>query len=266
MKEVTNGDVRIDYHIYGAGDTTLLFVHGSFIDQSWWAEQVKFFSPRYTVVTMDLAAHGHSGRNRSTWTVEAFGEDVLAVIRQLDLQQVILIGHSMGAQIALEVADAYPQAIKGFIAVDFFKNAATPMPPEMQQQADAILQKMHTDFADTSEQYVHMVLTTPQTDQALTDRVVAAYRNAWPEMGIKALESVFGYAMRERALLEKLAVKLYLINADYMPTNEQPLKSYAGSSYQLVHMPGTSHFPMVENPQLFNQLLQEAITDIEAGV
>jgi pimeloyl-ACP methyl ester carboxylesterase len=84
-------------------------------------------------------------------------------------------------------------------------------------------------------------------------------------MGVKALESVFGYAMRERVLLQKLAVKLYLINVDYMPTNEQPLKDYAASGYHLVHMPGTSHYPMIENPQLFNQLLKEVIADIEAS-
>jgi pimeloyl-ACP methyl ester carboxylesterase len=265
MQEIKNGDVRIDYQVYGQGSTTLLFVHGSFIDQTYWAEQVKFFSPGYKVVTLDLAAHGNSGRNRSNWTIESFGEDVVTVMKELALQNVILIGHSMGAQVILEAADAYPQAVKGSIAIDFFKNAATPMPPEMQQQADAILQKMHTDFAGTSEQYVHMVLVTPQTDKALTDRIVNAYRNAYPEMGIKALESIFGYAMRERALLEKLAVKLYLINVDYMPTNEQPLKTYAGSDYQLTHMPGTSHYPMIENPQLFNQLLKEVIADIEAS-
>ncbi|MCW3117021.1 MAG: alpha/beta hydrolase fold protein, partial [Chitinophagaceae bacterium] len=107
MKKVKSGSVPIHYTMTGNGDKTLLFVHGSFIDQSWWSEQVNYFKEHYTVVTMDLGGHGQSGVNRNIWTVQKFGQDVRAVIKQLELKNVILVGHSLGADAVLEAAVSY---------------------------------------------------------------------------------------------------------------------------------------------------------------
>ena len=85
----------IQYRMEGEGDTTLLFVHGAFTNQTYWDNQVAFFSPDFKVVTLDLPGHGESGRDRTEWSVEGFGQDVVTVIRELELQNVILIGHSM---------------------------------------------------------------------------------------------------------------------------------------------------------------------------
>jgi hypothetical protein len=49
--------------------------------------------------------------------------------------------------------------------------------------------------------------------------------------------------------------KLYLINVDYMPTNEAPLKKFAAEGYEVKHMKGTCHFPMLENPKELNEKL-----------
>ena len=79
-------------------------------------------SPDYKVVTLDLAGHGKSGKQRTDWSVNGFAEDVNAVIRELDLKKIILIGHSLGAAVNLMAATSYPKPVVGFIAVEFFKN------------------------------------------------------------------------------------------------------------------------------------------------
>lgn len=86
MRTIKSGPVLLNYHIVGKGDLTLLFVHGAYIDQSYWAEQVKYFSPKYRVVTFDLPGHGGSGRNRNDWTVAQFRKDLVAWMDQLDLK------------------------------------------------------------------------------------------------------------------------------------------------------------------------------------
>lgn len=261
-KENNKDNSTLHYELRGDGDITLLFVHGLFADSSYWKAQSDYFSREYTVVTVDLPGHGASANSSGAWSIERFGEDLAALIGRLDLHNLVLIGHSMGAQVVLETADAWPQAVKGIIAIDFFKNAGTPMTPEIQAQADGLVHDLHQNFADTAEKYVHMVLVTPQTDKEVTGRIVRDFRKANQDMGKLLLPAVFNYAMRERALLQKLPVKLYLINVDYMPTNEAPLKEYTAASYHITHMPGTSHYPMIENPDLLNQLLEETIKDI----
>ena len=259
QKEIKRDNAVINYEITGAGDTTLLFVHGSYIDQSYWKDQVSFFSPRYKVVTLDLPGHGKSGKERAHWSLKGFAEDVNAIIRELNLENVILIGHSMGGDVNLIAATSNPGPIAGFIAIDIFKNAATPPTPEIQQQVDTILQRLKTDFANTNEQYVRMVLVTPQTPREITDRVVQDYRNAYEPMGLETMPEIFTLHETERELLPQLKHKLYLINVDYMPTNEEALKKHAVNGYELRHMTGTSHYPMLENPDTLNRSLQEVI-------
>ena len=73
MKTVERDNVKIAYKVSGNGDTTLLFVHGSFIDMDYWSAQVEFFKQMYQVVTIDLPGHGKSGKNSARWTIQEYG-------------------------------------------------------------------------------------------------------------------------------------------------------------------------------------------------
>lgn len=122
--------VAIHYQTHGAGTPALVFVHGWSCDQSHWKEQVSYFSQRYKVVTIDLAGHGASGVNRDDWTMAAFGEDVTTVVAELDLDQVILIGHSMGGPVIVEAAQRMPERIIGLVGVDAFQDIDVERPPK----------------------------------------------------------------------------------------------------------------------------------------
>lgn len=269
MSQFQHHDVPIDYRVSGHDPTTdspttespvaLLFVHGSYIDQTYWAEQVRYFSPDYPVVTLDLPGQGQSGRNRADWTIEGYGDDVVALIKALDLKRVILIGHSLGGDVIVEAAVAYPQPVVGLIAIDFFKNAALPLPDEYQSQISSIEQGLDTNFADTNEQYARQALLTPQTPAWLTDQIVSVYREAYAPMGRPITKQLFRHYPREQELLPQLPVKLHLINVDYQPTNEEPLRQYVRAGYEVIHLPGTSHYPMLESPALLNEALERVI-------
>ncbi len=256
---IQRDNLVIDYLEKGTGDVTLLFVHGAFIDKTYWEAQIAHFSKNYHVVAMDLAGHGASGRDRTDWTMEEFGKDVVALIQTLELQKVILIGHSMGGDVILEAAVAHPEPIIGFIGIDNFKLAGTEFPAEIQAQIPAILQNLRNHFSDTSEAYARQALLTPETDAETTNRVIQSYRNAHPAMGVSSMESVFGYWQREQALLQRLPFKLYLIQCDYFPTKEASLQKYASSGYEITYIHTNSHYPMIERPEDFNRLLQQVV-------
>ena len=261
-KEIKRNGVRIDYHLTGRGDTTLLFVHGAFIDQSYWKKQVDYFSDHYMVVTMDLPGHGKSGRERKNWTLQGFADDVSEVINTLNLKNVILIGHSMAGDINLITASQHSSPIIGFIGIDNFKNAATPFPEKYKPVMDYIQRNLRTDFENTNEKYVRMALVTPETPVAVSDRVVNDFRNAYQPMALEVMDKFFDVYQTELELLPKMRYKLYFVNVDYFPTNEEPLKKYAGSGYELIHIKGTSHYPMIETPEVLNEAIQKAITKI----
>lgn len=263
MKEIKKNNPVINWQINGEGEIVLLFVHGAFIDQQYWQSQVDYFSKNYTVVTIDLPGHGKSGKERIRWTVENFAEDVIFVIRELNLKNVILIGHSMAGDINLVAATSNPAPFIGFIGIDYFKNAATPLTPDYRQQADDIIDNIKTDFAATCEQYARTALLTPQTPPQVANRIIGDYRKGWQPMGVEIIAESFNMDKLEARLLPELQLTLHLINADYMPTNEEALKRYAINGYDLVEIKGTSHFPMLENPDELNRLLEQTIYKIE---
>lgn len=258
---ISNG-TPISYHVYGSGPATLLFVHGSFIDQTYWKEQVSFFKEKYKVVTMDLAGHGASGTNRDEWTLRGMAEDVVNLIRELQLEDAILVGHSLGANLILMAAAAYPDPIIGFIAVDNFKNLATPLPAEYDSQVEQIIESSRKAYADTNEHYARMVLLTPGTPAWITEKVVAAYRNSYEPMGQQTLPQFFVMDRIEREILPSVRPKLNLINVNYMPTKVEALEKNAVNGYSLIEIAGTCHYPMLESPKALNEALDEVIDSV----
>lgn len=266
MKKIKRDNAGIEYEISGSGEYTLLFVHGSYIDQSYWETQVDYFSNSYSVVTIDLPGHGKSGHDRKHWSVQGFALDLVEVIEQLKLKNVILIGHSLGANVNLIAATYAPSLIIGFISIDNFKNAATPLPAHYDDHIKQILQQLKNDFAGTNEQYVRLGLITENTPAQICEQVIGDYRTAHRPMGIELMPEFFKMSELERELLPLMKFKIHLINVDYLPVNEQPLKLHAAYGYDVQHMDGTCHFPMLENPDRLNSLLRNAIEKVTKSI
>lgn len=89
--------VRIAYAAYGAGARAIVLIHGWSCDGSYWAAQVEALSRDFQIITLDLGGHGQSGTDRRSWTIESFGQDVAAVVEAAQLEEVVLVGHSMAA-------------------------------------------------------------------------------------------------------------------------------------------------------------------------
>jgi pimeloyl-ACP methyl ester carboxylesterase len=110
--------VSIAYEVRGEGEPALVFIHGWCCDRSYWEEQTPHFAEKYKVVAIDLAGHGESGLDRKEWTMKAFGEDVVAVVNKLNLEQAILVGHSMGGFVILEASSLMPKRVIGLVGAD----------------------------------------------------------------------------------------------------------------------------------------------------
>ena len=122
-------------------------------------------TPRYTVLTVDLAGHGASGSNRSDWSMQNFGADVAAAVRaywskNADApRKVVLVGHSMGGPVVIEAARQLGAAVSGVIGVDTFKGLGEPLPdPKVMEQRLAAMSK---DFIGNTRQFVSTAFFTP---------------------------------------------------------------------------------------------------------
>lgn len=241
------------------GGTTLLFIHGAFISKEYWNNQLSYFAPKYRVIAIDLAGHGNSTHNRTEWTVQNYGKEIREFIHKLSLKNVILIGHSFGSDIMLEATTENSSQINGLIEVDHLKNVGAEMPKE---NIDQLVASLKSDFKNTCEHYAKQALVTDGTNSEIVNKLLKDYRQMNPDVGVPLLQNNFKYPSRETELLSALKLKLYLIHVSYSATNETSLKKYLGNNYELYTLNGTCHYPMLENPSEFNELLKKILLKI----
>jgi pimeloyl-ACP methyl ester carboxylesterase len=245
----------VAYTLAGEGSPALVFIHGWMCDQSFWAAQVPAFAATHTVVTVDLPGHGASGMVREGWPLMAFGSDVRAVIEQLGLERVILVGHSMGGPVALEAARLMPERVVGIVAVDSLHNAELKYDP---QQMAGLLAAFEQDFVATCGQFSTSMFV-PGASPALVEQVTTAMCDGSPEIATALFRQFIDYDMGKA--LAAVTVPVRCINAAGYPTAIEINRKYH-PDFDGVTMDGVGHFLMIERPEEFNGELAKSIAEI----
>ncbi len=245
----------ITYGVRGQGNVTIVFVHCWTCNHEFWKPQIEYFSKKYKVVWLDLAGHGLSNSNRQEYTMPAFGEDVAAVVNQIDGDNVVLVGHSMGGPVAIEAAKLLGDRVIGVVGVDTFY---TPFEyPKSEAEIDGFVKPFNDDFEDTSEQLVRSMFT-PEADPDLITSIVKQMSVADQDMGISAMYELFRWNVKNvPSALDKYSKKLCNING--APTGEE-----IALHKNVSMIPGVGHFVAQVKPNEFNQALNRIITEYQA--
>ncbi|PKB79071.1 MAG: hypothetical protein BZY88_15180 [SAR202 cluster bacterium Io17-Chloro-G9] len=167
---------RLFYESQGAGGPPLVFVHGFGCTHEDWQSQVDFFNTGHQVVTCDLRGHGASDRDPANCDIVTFGADVGALLHELDLQRVVLVGHSMGCRVAVQASRSASPRLAGVILIDGSRGGAGD-PEAVEQQAQQNLRD--TGYAATVHRlFAEMFLEG--CDPKLRDRLISQ-AEAFPE-------------------------------------------------------------------------------------
>lgn len=105
---------------WGDGDCTCLLIHGYGDGSYVWDEFAPIIASRYYTVAIDLRGHGESDWDpEGRYDIEKYVADVAHTISVLNWRRVCLVGHSLGADIAIRVAARFSERILGLVIVDF---------------------------------------------------------------------------------------------------------------------------------------------------
>ena len=261
---ISSGGVDIHYEVHGEGEPTLVFIHGWSCDRSYWQAQVEYFAKQYQVITIDLAGHGESGTNRSEWNLRDYGTDVVSVVNALQLEKLVLVGHSLGGHVALEAASLMQEKVLMVIGADSLHDLSATFSEE---EMMALSQAMETDFRATAEDMVRSQMFLPEANISLIEAVASDIGSAPPAIAIDTLKGYDRWTKKEREeTLAKLRVPIHVINSEeYRGTNIAAAKGLA-YSFEATLMPKIGHFVMLENPSMFNKLLAELIESVANNV
>jgi pimeloyl-ACP methyl ester carboxylesterase len=242
--------------VRGKGDTALVFLHGWGGDREYWKNQADAFAADYTVVTVDQAGHGASGKDRKVWTVDALAGDVESVVKDLKLKRVILVGHSMGGPVALLAAKRLPGTVVAVVGVDTLQDAEMKRPEEMVKSLTAGLEK---DFKGMVGGMFGGMLAE-KSDPKLKEWLGAKASSRDPEIAIALIKDLF--ALDQQKAFKEAKVPVRCINSSggyqfFTATAVETNKKYA--DFDAVTIADVGHYPMLEKPKEFNEELRDVL-------
>ncbi len=258
---ISTDSERIAYATSGNGKASIIFIHAWSCDSRYWQNQFAEFSKTYQVITIDLAGHGHSSSNRKEYTIPAFAQDVAAVIKKENINQAILVGHSMGGGVIAHTAKLLPKKVIGIVGIDTLHDIDSITP---QQVADDFIKPFQENFIISAQNFV-LSMFPSDADKGLVNWVKEDMSSAPKRVAVSAITHYFSqYVSGESAkVFEGINAPVASINARLWPTN------FAGNNkhikkYKLDYIEETGHFPMLEKPKVFNEHLKNALSYIKS--
>jgi pimeloyl-ACP methyl ester carboxylesterase len=252
-------NVHIEYRVFGQGETAVILIHGWACDANYWNMQLDALKARYTVVAMNLAGHGGSSANRSDWSIASYAADVAAVAKQVPNAHLVLVGHSMGATVALAAAPLIGPRVRGIVAVDALRSVG--LPPLAVREIDKHIAPFRADFVGETRKLVSGSLFPPGADRTLVQKIAYDMSLEPPAVAIPSMQALLSVDLTP--LVAAIHVPVFAINSDLAPTDAARIRKSL-PDFTLDVMEHTGGFPMLEAPAHFNALLLKDLDAIGA--
>lgn len=257
MTTIRIDDLELAYTDVGAGPAVVL-IHGYPFNRTLWTEQAEALRDRYRVVLPDLRGFGESDAAASPATMNRMAEDVATLMDQLEIEQAVIAGLSMGGYVALAFARQIPARVRALVLADTRAQADTEEGKQTRaQQAEKALSEGMAGIADA----MLPKLLTPDTVSKrpeVVKRIRDMMLKTKPEGAAAAL---MGMAQREdqtEFISSIMAPTLILVGREDAITpvadSEAMHAKIAGS--RLVVIENAGHVSNLEQTEQFNGALR----------
>jgi len=258
MPFVNAGKYKIHYQIAGVGEP-LVLLHGMSNNSNSWHHQLRDLSGEFKVIAWDAPGYGLSFDPDPLLTqFHEFADVLYLFLKALALSNVHLLGHSMGAAIAVDFCCRYPDSVKKLILADATRAAAALSPEEnerrFQERISNIEMLSPTELAERRADQL-LAPNAPEDVRESVKKIMAQVRPP----GYKSV----AYALRnanQMSLYPQIKIPVLLICGELdciTPVSESRIIHERIPGSQLRTIPNTGHLCYQEDPDSFNLLVRE---------
>ena len=233
----------------------MLFAHGFGCDQGMWRYVAPAFADRHKVVLFDHVGAGGSDISAYSRTRHAslagYAADVLDICRELDLRDVVFVGHSVSAMIGVLAAIEAPERFSRLVLVapspryihdDGYVGAFS------QQDIDGLLELLDSNYMAWSSMLGPVVMANPERPE-LAQELTASFCRMDPEIARRFARVTF--LSDNRADLPKLRVPSLILQCSHDPIAPEVVGKYLHThlaNSELVKLEATGHCPNLSAP------------------
>jgi len=259
-KDVTVFSYKIHYVEAGRG-TPVILLHGTGGEAARWMPTIKGLASEFRVIAPDQIGWGASDKPMTVYHSGVFAEFLARFMREIGVSKASLVGQSMGAGVALQMAVNYPQLVDrmvlvnggGFRSANEAPRAGAP-DWHARQIANAGTLAESREYLEKMY-YNHSLITDQQVESNLILRLRSAYTAE--SVQIANARGLGGVTEEEVRGIKTPTLLVWGANDKLSPpVNADKLNAaIAGSRKVLIDKAG--HYPFIEHPDLFNQAVRE---------
>lgn len=236
---------KVYFKDFGKGKKAIVFVHGWTCSSDFWKESFTAF-PEHRVIAVDLPGHGQSDKPRVNYTMEYFARSIEAVMKKANVNQAVLIGHSMGTPVIRQFYRLYPEKTLGLVIVD---GALRPYADE--ETFEKFFAPIRADYKKNAPMMIDGMLM-PVRDEKLKLQIREAMLATPDYVALSAMDG-----MAEKKIWEKDQIKVPVLaimaqSPAWKPDEKDFFQSIA-PNLDFRMWQGYSHFLMMEQPAVFNK-------------
>ncbi len=232
----------------------LLIIHGFLgMSDNWKSFGALYAAKGFQVHILDLRNHGKSFHSED-FSYDIMAQDVLEYCQNHNLNQVSIIGHSMGGKVAMLFATNYPEMVEKLIVADIGPKYYAPHHQDILAGLNAVDFTSKPDRSSV-EEILYPFIPDFGTRQFLMKNLY------WKEPGqldfrfnLKVFNDkikVIGTALPEEAQFEKPTLFIRGGNSRYILDTDLPEIKKHFPNFELATIPNVGHWLHAENPQLF---------------
>ena len=188
---------RNNVRVIGSGTQPMLFAHGFGCDQHMWRFMTPAFEPDYRVVLFDYVGSGKSDLKaydpRRYGSLAGYAQDVLDVVRALDLRDVIVVAHSVSAMIAALAARKEPDRFAHLIMLGpspYYINEGDYVGGFERADIEGLLETMDKNYIGWANYLAPVVMNDPKHPE-LTTELVGSFCSTDPKIARRFAEVTF---------------------------------------------------------------------------
>jgi pimeloyl-ACP methyl ester carboxylesterase len=230
----------------------LLFLHGGlqFFASDFAAERAVFATSR-TVVGIDQRGHGHSPDDPRPFSYQAMADDTAAVLRQLRLGQVDVVGESDGGDVGLLLARDHPELVRRLVVTGANLRSAVP--------AEEAARRQTWSDEQISERTKLIEAQLPTRFRAEYEAVSPDGPGHWQTLLIKSYRLWMTAVILEPDSLKRIKVPVMVIAGDHdFASIEETTEIFRGlPKGQLMIVPAAGHGTFRDRPALMTLAVRE---------
>jgi len=254
--------VKLAYYVHGEGEPTLVFVVAWIGTAELWIPQVNYFSQNFKMVTVDMRGAGESDKPADNYTLDLYVDDLNSIIEELQEKNIVLVGESMGASIAIKYVTKYPGKVSKLVLMSGTPKmiSTNDFPHGLSSEVlDRLLTLAQESYSRFVRYFIELIFPEPGTEY-LKEWGFGMCQKTPEEIAMNSANNF----MKEdlRPLLGKIDIPTLILHGENDVVD--PLE---GAKYMHEKIPGSEmyifkgkgHCPSITAADKFNKILEEFV-------